>query len=104
MSDPYDSLSEQDDWIEDEDLEDGEINLFSNIPYLNDSIGSMLEAQLLRYREQNQCRQCGKVDEGLREKKVEERFCSEDCSKQWLQVMEVRIAQGKHDLRVRGFD
>lgn len=103
MSDPADMFSDKDEWEEDEDLE-GEINLFKNMPWINTNIGSMLEAQLLRYREPNQCRQCGKIGESLRTKETPERFCSDECNKQWHKLMELRIAQGKHDLRTRGYD
>jgi hypothetical protein len=93
--DEYDS----DDWEEEDDE-----GFFSNIPWIGENFGSLLEAQLCRYREPNQCRQCGKFDEALREKKVEERFCSDECQKEWKAVMDVRIQQGLHDLRTRGYD
>ena len=89
---------------DDEDIEEGEVNLFSNMPWINENIGSMMDAQLLRFKEPNQCRQCGKVDEALRSKKVEERFCSETCSKEWHALLDTRVKQGLHDLRTRGYD
>lgn len=86
------------------DVQDGEVNLFPNMPWINQNVGSMMDAQLLRFKEPNQCRQCGKIDEGLRAKKVEERFCSEKCSKEWHELLDTRVKQGLHDLRTRGFD
>lgn len=87
-----------------DDVEEGEVNLFGNMPWINENIGSIMDAQLLRFKEPNQCRQCGKVDEALREKKVEERFCSEACSKEWHSLLDTRVKQGLHDLRTRGYD
>jgi hypothetical protein len=99
------------DWEEDYDhdeeeeaLEEGEINLFANMPWINQNIGSMMEAQLVKYKEPNQCRSCGKHDESLRGKEAKDRFCSDQCRSDWNRLLEVRIAQGKHDLRTRGFD
>jgi len=89
---------------EEDDLEEDEINLFSSMPWINDNIGSMMEYQLTKYREPNQCRQCGKFDESIRTKEVTEKFCSDGCKKEWHNLLDIRIAQGKHDLRVRGFD
>jgi hypothetical protein len=87
-----------------DDVEEGEINLFSSMPWINNNIGSIMEYQLTKYKEPNQCRQCGKFDESIRSKEVPEKFCGDECRKKWHDLLEVRIAQGKHDLRVRGFD
>ena len=87
-----------------EDILEGEVNLFASMPWINENVGSMMDAQLLRFKEPNQCRQCGKIDEALRAKKVEERFCSEKCSKEWHALLDTRVAQGLHDLRTRGYD
>ena len=108
MSDPADFINE-DDFEEDEDLELGEVNLFGNIPWINEGIGSMLEAQLLRYNDPHQCRQCGKFDRNIENTGEHEngdlkRFCSEKCRDEWMAIFELRLAQGKHDLRTRGFD
>ena len=95
-------FSEEDEWNEEENLGEGEVNLFANMPWINENIGSMLEAQLTRPTALDQCRQCMKrMDQ---EKPVEERFCSPECRHEWEQLRDLRIAQGKHDLRVRGFD
>lgn len=63
-------------------------------------LGSMLEAQLLRYGK-GKCRQCGKV---MEEKFPQDRFCSEKCKKEWEQLCQLRIEIGKRDLETRGFD
>jgi len=102
LSDPQDMLSEDDEWMEDEDLEDGEVNLFANIPWINENIGSMLEAQLTRPTDPDQCRQCLKRMPEV--KPIPERFCSPKCREEWENLLKLRIAQGKHDLRVRGYD
>jgi len=103
MSDDEYYSPDYDDYEDDEeDLEEGEVNLFASMPWINPFIGSMMEAQLLKYKEPNQCRWCGKIME--QEKPAPERFCSDLCMKQWHELMELRIAQGKHDLRTRGFD
>jgi hypothetical protein len=87
-----------------EDIEEGEIDLFSGIPFINENIGSMMEAQLLKYGEEGQCRQCGKFFDKLKGVPIEERYCSPECREQWERLMEIRIMQGKHDLRTRGYD
>lgn len=87
-----------------DDVQEGEVNLFGNMPWINDNIGSMMDAQLLRFKEPNQCRQCGKIDEVLGAKKVEERFCSDKCSAEWHSLLDTRVKQGLHDLRTRGYD
>jgi hypothetical protein len=86
------------------DIQEGEVNMFGNMPWINENIGSMMEAALTQYREPNQCRSCGKIDESLRTKKVEERFCSDKCSQSWHALLDTRVKQGLHDLRTRGFD
>lgn len=102
LYDPTDELPEYDE--DEEELEEGEVNLFASMPWINDRVGSLMDAQLLQYREPNQCRNCGKIDESLRQKKVEERFCAEKCKQEWTRLLDTRIAQGKHDLRTRGYD
>lgn len=93
-----------DEFEDEEDLEEGEVNLFSSMPWINQNIGSMMEHQLTRYKDKDQCRWCGKKDKSLESKDVSERFCSEKCSEEWHSLMETRIAQGRRDLRVRGYD
>mgnify|MGYP001605814019 CR=1 FL=1 len=66
--------------------------------------GSMLEAQLVHFREPNQCCQCGKLDEALRQKQTSERYCSEECNQKWHQLFEVRLRIGERDLAIRGYD
>jgi hypothetical protein len=102
----YDQLYEEErEYYEDDDyLEEGELNLFPSMPWINQNVGSTMEAQLLRYGDDGQCRQCGKFFEKLKGASIENRFCSEACSNEWHHLMEARIAQGKHDLRVRGYD
>jgi hypothetical protein len=87
---------DEDDFFEDEEQDD--------VLFDSGLMGSQLEAQLLQFKEPNQCRQCGKIDESLRQKKIEERFCSEECRKKWRALAEIRIAVGKQDLEVRGYD
>jgi len=60
-------------------IEEGEICLFPNLPWIHDIIGSQLEHECLQQK--------GKIPEA-------------DWKKKW----ETRIAVGKHDLRRRGFD
>jgi ribosomal protein L40E len=87
---------DEDDFFEDEEQDD--------VLFDSGLMGSQLEAQLLQFKEANQCRQCGKIEESLRNKKVEERFCCEECSKKWHQLMEIRLEVGKRDLESRGYD
>ena len=89
---------------EDEDLEEGEVNLFPSMPWINENIGSVMERELTKYKEPNQCRRCGKIDESLRYREIKDRFCSNACKSEWHNLLDTRIAQGKHDLRTRGYD
>jgi len=100
--DEWKFVDEEDYEDDEEDLEEGEVNLFASMPWINQIIGSVMEAQLHRYREPNQCRQCGVIMP--EEKPAPERFCSAECRKEWHALLDLRIAQGKHDLRTRGFD
>lgn len=73
-------------------------------PNCLEDIGNMMENQLTRYKDKDQCRWCGKRDKVLEDKNVAERFCCEECFKIWYDLLELRISQGKHVLRVRAFN
>ena len=74
------------------------------MPWIHDFIGSQLEHQLTG-TPPGFCRnpECQKPL-GLEEIKPEVSWCSPECRKKWEQMRNMRLAVGKHDLRIRGFD
>ena len=61
------------------DIEEGEVCLFPNMPWIHESIGSMMERELIDSK-----------------RKIPR--------EEWQKNFELRMAIGKHDLRRRGFD
>mgnify|MGYP001617759189 CR=1 FL=1 len=61
------------------DIEEGEVCLFPNMPWIHEFIGSKMERELIDNK--------GKIPQ-----------------EEWQKNFELRIAISKHDLRRRGFD
>jgi hypothetical protein len=95
-------MSEQEDYDNccEAGVEEGEICLYPNMPWLHETIGSQMERQLTQYKD-GQCRWCGKP---CLVKDIARRFCNDKCSDEWVKLRDLRLQVGKHDLRRRGFD
>lgn len=88
----------------DDSIEEGEMCVFPDVPWLHDSVGSMLEARLFGKVAPGECRLCRKKGSVAADVEPEKQFCSRKCEQKWDELLEVRTRIGLHDLRRRGYD
>lgn len=76
--------------------------LLTSPEWLDQQVGSIMEAWLTRETNPNQCRFCNNSLDW--EADPAERFCDNDCEEAFEAVQEARVAIGERDLRQRGYD
>ena len=77
--------------------------VLSSPEWLDQNLGSVLEAWATRDVAADQCRFCNETLDAPTDDPTE-RFCSASCSEHFETVMGARIALGKRDLDQRGYD